>query len=93
MMDKKSFVPKEILTFDTVQSDSQRFLQWLRNNKYKKVRFDLSNVVQCDSAGLALLIEAKRLCLKHHKELIIEGMPKIILAWAKFCGVDAILMA
>jgi phospholipid transport system transporter-binding protein len=57
------------------------------------VRLDLSNVVQCDSAGLALLIEAKRLCLKHHKILILEGMPKVISAWAKFCGVEAILMA
>jgi len=93
MMDKQSFVPKEVLTFDTVQSDNLRFLQWLQNNKLKNVRLDLSNVVQCDSAGLALLIEAKRLCLKHHKVLSIIGMPKVISAWAKFCGVEAMLMA
>lgn len=92
-MDKQSFVPKDILTFETVQADSVRLIQWLQKNKFKNVRLDLSNVVQCDSAGLALLIEAKRLCLKHCKILTIEGMPKVISAWAKFCGVETILTA
>lgn len=93
MMDKQLFVPKEVLTFETVQADSLRFTLWLQKNKFKNVRLDLSNVVQCDSAGLAMLIEAKRLCLIHHKRLTIEGMPKVISAWAKFCGVEAMLLA
>lgn len=90
-MDKQVFIPKESLTFETVQADHDRFMQWLQKNKFKNVRLDLSNVVQCDSAGLALLIEAKRLSLKYQKTLTIEGMPKVISTWAKFCGVEAIL--
>ena len=91
MMSEQLFKPSSELTFDTVQSDSTRLMALLQDNKTTKLRFDLCGVTQCDSAGLALLIDAKRLCAQYHKSLVIEGMPKAISALAEFCGVDAML--
>ena len=90
-MGEQLFIPSSLLTFDTVQSDSKRLMTLLHDNKTTTVRFDLCDVKQCDSAGLALLIETKRLCNQYHKTLVIEGMPKAISALAEFCGVDAML--
>lgn len=90
-MSEQLFKPARELTFDTVQADSQRLLNVLRNNETTSVRLALDEVEQCDSAGLALLIEAKRLCKQYQKTLAITGMPKHIAALAEFCGVEAIL--
>ncbi len=91
-MSEQLFKPSCELTFDTVQKDSQRLLKLFRDNNTTSLHLDLSEVVQCDSAGLALLIEAKRLCKHYNKPLTIEGLPKAISALAEFCGVDAMLM-
>ena len=85
------FKPSCELTFDTVELDSERLLALFRDNKTTSVCLDLCDVVQCDSAGLALLIDAKRLSKKYDKILTIEGMPKAISALAEFCGVEAML--
>ena len=74
-----------------MQEDSERLLTFLRDTKAVQVHLDLCAVTQCDSAGLALLIEAKRLCKQYSKTLIIDGMPKAIYALAEFCGVEAML--
>ena len=90
-MSQQLFKPSAELTFDTVQKDSQRLIALLQDNQTTSLRLDLCEVVQCDSAGLALLIEAKRLCKRYGKTLIIEGLPKSIAALAEFCGVEAML--
>ena len=90
-MSEQLVKPSCELTFDTVQLDSQRLLKLVQDTKTTSLRLDLHDVVQCDSAGLALLIEAKRLCQQYNKLLIIDGMPKAISALAEFCGVEAIL--
>lgn len=79
------------LTFSTVQQESQRFLKLVRDSKITALCLDLSEVHECDSAGLALLIEAKRLCKQYNKVLTIEKMPKMISTLATFCGVEGIL--
>ena len=91
-MSKILFIPSNQLTFNTVQSDVKRLFERLRNNKETSLCLDLRAVTQCDSAGLALLIEAKRLCKKHNKAFEIVGMSKAIQALAEFCGVESILM-
>lgn len=91
-MNEQLYKPSRELTFDTVRVDSQRLLKLLQDESTACVRLDLHDVVQCDSAGLALLIEAKRLCKQYHKILVIEGMSKGIYALAEFCGVDALLL-
>ena len=91
MASAQLFKPSCELTFETVQLDSERLLKLLRDDKTSSICFDMHEVQQCDSAGLALLIEAKRLCQQHDKLLTIEGMPKTIAALAEFCGVEAML--
>ena len=90
-MKEQLFKPSEELTFNTVQLDSKRLSALLRDTKTIKIKFDLSDVTQCDSAGLALLIEAKRQCAHFGKSLVIGDIPKAILQLAEFCGVDAML--
>lgn len=85
------FKPSGELTFDTVQLDSERLIRLLRDNETASICLDMHDVLQCDSAGLALLIEAKRLSKQYGKILTIEGMPKAISALAEFCHVEAML--
>jgi len=91
MVSVNIFKPSKALTFDTVDSDSQGLLRLLRDSETTAIRLDLGEVEHCDSAGLALLIEAKRLCKQYDKTLTIEGMPKAISALAEFCGVEMML--
>jgi len=52
---------------------------------------DLTEVIHCDSAGLALLIEAKKLCKQHNKNFKVVGISTTTLSLAAFCGVNDIL--
>ncbi len=90
-MKEQEFKPSCELTFDTVQPDVKRLLNLFLDDETTKIRLDLSEVTHCDSAGLALLIEAKRLCKQYDKPLIIKSMPKMVSVLAEFCGVEAIL--
>jgi len=90
-MSKQVFKPSRTLTFDTVQSNSNKLLELFGHDKEDLLHLDLSEVTKCDSAGLALLVEAKRLSKKYHKTLVIMKMPAAIAALAEFCGVDEML--
>ncbi len=79
------------MTFETVQSDCERLLRYCSSTKDKILHLDLSEINHCDSAGLALLIEAKRLCRERKKICKIIGISKSIQALAEFCGVSEIL--
>lgn len=92
MLSEILFKPSSDLSFNTVQSDGKRLLTLLHDNQTTTIRLDLCDVTYCDSAGLALLIEARRLCMQFDKKLMIERMPKTISALAEFCGVDTILV-
>ena len=86
------FKPSHELTFDTVQVDRKRLLQYVQTPDRRIVHLDLSHVSLCDSAGLALLIEAKRMSRQFNKPFKISSMPEAICALAEFCGVEAILI-
>lgn len=90
-MSVQIFKPSTELTFNTVQFDSVRLMELFKDNHTSSVSFDLAEVSLCDSAGLALLIEAKRLCMEFGKELVMKEIPKAILSLAEFCGVEAML--
>lgn len=91
MVSVQLFEPSINLTFDTVESDRKRLQTYFHSPDLTHLRLDLSKVKQCNSAGLALLIEAKRLCRQYNKSFEIEGMPSVIHELAEFCGVDTIL--
>ncbi len=85
------FKPSNGLTFHTVQADINRLRLYLQDERMTSVQIDLSQVNQCDTAGLALLIEAKKLCRQYNKSFLINQMSKEIEALANFCGVQGIL--
>lgn len=88
----QQFKPSNELTFDTVPQDCLRLRQQLLSSKSEGLQLDLRDVTQCDSAGLALLIEAKRICRQYQLTFEIIGMSKSLHALAEFCGVNRILV-
>lgn len=90
-MSSTSFLPSKDMSFQTVMSDRERLLAYSRGLKTPVMVLDLSQVEQCDSAGLAFLIEAKRLAREQNLVCRIEGLTRSVQALAEFCGVDGIL--
>jgi phospholipid transport system transporter-binding protein len=90
-MSHAAFKPSNALTFDTVSVDLSSLRAYVQGSQSAVLCLDLSDVTLCDSAGLALLIAAKRLCKQQKKTLVLENMPKAVEALAQFCGVDALL--
>ncbi len=88
----QAFIPSSYMIFTTVEKDRRNLIEYCRNLGKADLRIDLSNVSHCDSAGLAFLIEAKRLAREYKKSCLIIGMTKSIQALAEFCGVDKMLM-
>lgn len=86
-----TFKPGSSLIFDTVQHEYERLCAIFADAKNAFLHIDLSSVKQCDSAGLALLIEATRMGKQYKIPLRIKGLPKKVYALAKFCGVEEIL--
>lgn len=52
---------------------------------------DLSGVLHCNSAGLALLVEWLREAQRLDKKVSFENTPEQLLAVAKSCGVQDLL--
>ena len=88
---QSTFKPSENMTFQTVQGDCQKLVKFCSEAQGKVLMIDLSKVRHCDSAGLALLIEAKRLSIAHDKTCEITGISDAIKSLAEFCGVGAML--
>lgn len=87
-----TFKPSNVLTFETVDLNSQALFKLLNHSKeMSEICLDLSQVKNCDSTGLAMLIEAKRRCKKKNIHFSIENIPDSIWSLAEFCGVDAVL--
>ncbi|MGQ3891241.1 STAS domain-containing protein [Legionella sp. CNM-4043-24] len=90
-MSSAVFIPSNEMSFETVMSDRERLLAYSLELKTPVMILDLSQVEQCDSAGLAFLIEAKRLARDHHLECRIEGVTRAVQSLAEFCGVNGTL--
>ncbi|STX28640.1 anti-anti-sigma factor [Legionella beliardensis] len=91
-MNSSSFIPAEHLLFTTVEAERKRLLDYCCSSTGKLLTIDLNKVSQCDSAGLAFLIEFKRLARIYNKQGKIKGITNAIFALAEFCGVDQILV-
>lgn len=79
------------LTFDTVAANLAALRVFINQLNTDVFHLDLSALTLCDSAGLALLIAAKRLCGLKKKTLVIESMPHTVEALVEFCGVGTLL--
>ncbi len=85
------FKPGSELTFKSVVNIRDQLYRIILDKATDKLCLDLSEVIHCDSAGLALLIEAKRLCKKNNKSFAVTGMSEETRFLADFCGVKEIL--
>lgn len=79
------------LTFMSVVSMRADLFKMLMNDDSDTFYLDLSEVTHCDSAGLALLLEARKLCLRANKTFEVTGLSSDMLSLAEFCGVQSIL--
>lgn len=90
MANQRYFKPVNQLTFETVTADRLRLIDLLRSEQLDEIHCDLSDVTVCDSAGLALLIDIRRLCLKYHAKLVLQPIPEDVRALAIVYGVEQI---
>ena len=81
------------LTMQTVGVEHKRLVEQLKQQSHLIVYIELSNTVTFDSSGLALLLEAKRICRVANHILIIQGMPPKMVSLAEFCGLQSILVS
>lgn len=80
------------LTLDTIQSERDRLLSQIANYTAEDILLDLSQVKACDSSGIALLIEIKKICLKYNKKLKFFDIPDNVLSLVEFFGVNRIII-
>lgn len=90
-MDVVTFKPSTSLTFESVISVRAGLYKALMEKPGGKFCLDLSDVTHCDSAGLALLIEARKLCKQNNKMFQVIGISTETQSLAEFCGVKSIL--
>ncbi len=87
-----TFEPSNTLTFETVQANHRRLSKLLATREVAGICINLLAVKHCDSTGLALLIEAKRLCEQRNLTFSLDNMSDSLSGLAKFCGVDTVLL-
>lgn len=90
-MDSLNFKPGTELTFNTVVAIRDKLSKVLKTESNKQFCLDLSEVIHCDSAGLALLIEAKKLCKHYNKSFKVVGVSSKIQSLSEFCRVNDVL--
>ncbi|CEG56346.1 STAS domain-containing protein [Legionella fallonii] len=90
-MEVDTFKPSSSLTFESVISIRAALYKALKEVDGDKFCLDLSDVTHCDSAGLALLIEARKLCKQNNKMFQVIGISPETRSLAEFCGVKSIL--
>jgi len=86
-----NFKPGGELTFKSVVSVRDKLYKALMEDTRERFCLDLSDVTHCDSAGLALIIEARKLCKQNNKVFDVIGISPETQSLAEFCGVKTIL--
>ena len=84
------FVCKGDLIFSTVEGIRRQCAVQIATND-RLLRVDLQQVGQCDSAGLALLIDLLRTARQYKKPISFGGVPKQLKVLAQFSGVTDFL--
>lgn len=79
------------LIFDTVLANRKIIVNALRKDSSSSFVIDLKGINQCDSAGLAMMIDLKRLARRQNNQINFVNLPKQMKALADFCGVSSIL--
>jgi phospholipid transport system transporter-binding protein len=86
-----NYKPSSNLSFETVEQERTKLIQFIEDKDNASIRLDLSELNQCDSAGLALIFDIQKICKKLGKEMSIEQMPMDTKNLAAFYGVQNLL--
>lgn len=79
------------LTFTTVAAEVNRLTHYCQTQSLTHLTLDASQVINCDSAGLSLFIEATRVAHRYRKTCYIINLTPAVAALAEFCGLEKIL--
>ena len=90
-MSTLTFKPGAELTFKSVVTIREKLSNALLDTANNRLCLDLSEVIHCDSAGMALLVEIRKLCKQKNKIFEVIGMSAEAQSLADFCGVKDIL--
>jgi phospholipid transport system transporter-binding protein len=90
-VESNGFKPGLELTFKSVVTVRNSLYQALLQETCGTFCIDLSEVTHCDSAGLALLIEVRKLCAQNNRAFKVFGISPETELLAEFCGVKGIL--
>lgn len=79
------------LTYNTVMLKKKDFFDAIQKHQADNLAVDMSQVNKADSAGLALMLEAKRFAQRQHKQLHFQFVPNHLCQLAQFNEVASIL--
>jgi ABC-type transporter Mla MlaB component len=82
----------EKMVFTTVDAETKRLTTFIHQLNSPTLLLDVSAIIRCDSAGMALLIESKRLAQKYKKKCQIIGMTSRLEELAQFYGLVPVLI-
>jgi len=85
-----TYKPPYQLVFEQVNTNRAYLFACVHAQAENIFCLDLCDVVRCDSSGLALLIEVKKLCVKLHKTFKIAHMSHEVWALVQFFGLDVV---
>ena len=85
------FCNHKSLSFDNVKLEFKELKKWIKQQTTKDLTLDLSLVEYIDSAGIAMLIELRKIAqFKYHKSIKMKISP-IILDMLGFYDVEQLL--
>jgi anti-anti-sigma regulatory factor len=85
------FLQQKSLNFDNVRQEFKELKKWLSTQKTNDLALDLSLIEYIDSAGIAMLIELRKIAqFKYHKSIQMKISP-IIHEMLMFYDVEQLL--
>lgn len=91
MMTEKFHFHEKQLTFDNAYSVLKSVKKWLYQQNSKQIVLDLSRIDYIDSAGVAILVELKRLTHVNLKKNLILKCSDQIMQMIGFYELDGLL--
>lgn len=79
------------LTFETVNKALKVATKWIAVQKSKHLTLDLSNIAFIDSAGVAMLVELKRLTHVEYKKNLVLKFSNQIMQMIQFYELEGLL--
>lgn len=79
------------LTINTVKSLNDSLLSQIQNKSHEILVINLDEVKNCDTSGMAFLVNLKRKCHEYSQKLQFINIPPIVSDLANFYEISSIL--